>query len=280
MRFRSALRERREKFESILEADDDFFVVYRSANIAATWLSVLAAALLEELADSKGESRDEQAVALAFFSRLANDLWAIIELVESGFDLQARALARSYLEHVDVLICCIHDKELTKEFFYAVEPEQANAFWHKYVSKNKAKERVSRFISTLIGSKESRIVDLLREDAEFTGASLHHPTMLARLATALGHPGFEYDSYPLFPTPLAASAGIFRTVLIHLFWLWFAMGTLPKSDHGEWKALFDSARIARNKEFDRLENLYSQMFGFLLDYRILMDAPHPDGRNG
>jgi hypothetical protein len=116
-----ALHSRRSKFERILKNDDEFYVLYRSANIAATWLSVLAAALLEEFTDLNNSARrnSEQSVALAFFSRLANDLWAIIELVEIGFDLQARALARSYLEHVDVLICCIHDRELTGEFIKA-----------------------------------------------------------------------------------------------------------------------------------------------------------------
>jgi hypothetical protein len=227
--------------------------------------------------DDPGGPLDEQGAALAFFSRLANDLWAILELVEAGFELQARAMARSYLEHVDVLICCIRDRELTREFVHAVEPEQANAFWHKNVSKNKAKAKVSKFISSVMGIEDSRIVDTLRADAELAGSSIHHPTMLAGLATAFGDPESEYDFYPIFPKPVAASAGTLRSILIHHFWLSFAMGMLPKEADGEWGALLRSDKIHRSKEFYRLQWVYSQMMGFLLDYDLMMKPVESDG---
>lgn len=146
---RQGLQRRQDRFKKLLETDTDFYIVYCSTNVAATWLSFLSVALVNDLSEP-GEEREplnEQVAALAFFSRLANDLWAIVELVESGFDLQARALTRAFLEHVDVLICCIQDKELTREFVEAREPDEAIAFWHKYVSKNRAKAKVNKFIA-------------------------------------------------------------------------------------------------------------------------------------
>ncbi|RUX27004.1 hypothetical protein EOA13_22010 [Mesorhizobium sp. M7A.F.Ca.US.011.01.1.1] len=266
------LNSRRRKFKNILENDTDFYLLHRCTNISAGWLSMLAASVVEDFANAPktSEPLDEQVAALAFFSRLANDLWAIIELIETGFDLQARALTRSYLEHVDALICCIQDKELTKEFVRAVEPEDSNAFWHKYISKNKLKVRVSIFISEKIGVQNSKLVDILREDAELSGSMLLHPTVTAGLSTAFGNEDGDYESYPIFPTPLAASVGILRTILIHLFWLWFAMESLPKIAAGQWRSLFLTDALQNNRELDRFANIYSKMFGFLLDNQLLM----------
>ncbi|MER9936512.1 MAG: hypothetical protein E5Y04_28360 [Mesorhizobium sp.] len=269
---------RKEKFNEILVADAEFYLLYRCANIAASWLSLLAGALIEDFNELPNESKplDEQVAALAFFSRLANDLWAIIELSEIGFDLQARALTRGYLEHVDVLICCIHDKEVTKQFVNAVEPKDANAFWHKHVSKNKAKIKVSNLIANALGMEKTSLVDMLREDVEFAGSSLIHPTMLAGLSTAFGEKDGDYDSYPIFPAPIAASGGIFRAILSHLLWLWFAMGTLPKTGYGEWQAILQSDRMLDNVEIDKRSALYRRTIGFLLDHQLLMKVEEED----
>lgn len=273
----AGLRTRRAKFKKILDSDPEFYLLYRCTNISATWLSFLAGALVEDFSNSVDrQPSDEQVAALAFFSRLANDLWAIIELTEMGFDLQARALSRSYLEHVDVLICCIHDRELTKQFVSAIEPEAANAFWHKHISKNKAKLRVSNIIGAVLGLGKTDIVDRLREDADLAGSSLIHPTILAGLSTAFGSEDGDYDSYPIFPTPIVASVGIFRSILIHLMWLWFAMGTLPKIKYGEWGATLQSNHMLNNKDIDELSKLNQRIFGFLLDHQLLMLVDNSD----
>jgi hypothetical protein len=273
-------QKRRSKFRSILERDTDFYILFHCSNIAATWLSFLSVSLLCEMSD--GEERtplDEQTAALAFFSRLANDLWAIIELVEYGFDLQARALTRSYLEHVDVLICCIQDRELTREFVEAGEPAQANAFWHKHVSKNRAKAKVTKFVAGVLGLDTVTMVDELREDAEFAGSSLIHPTVTAGLATAFGAPDGDYeDSYPIFPNPVPASAGVLRTILIHLFWLKFATGGQPDTWSGQWRPILSAQTLRGNEEFRRISLLYTRMFQFLLDNQILM-KPTDDHRD-
>jgi hypothetical protein len=265
--------ERQARFKRILDTDTDFYIVFQSAIIAATWLSFLSVAVMHDLSDPEqtDDPLDEQIAALAFFSRLANDLWAILELIESGFDLQARALTRSYLEHVDVLICCIQDRELTHEFVEAAEPEEANAFWHKHVSKNRAKAKVTKFVAGLIGKDSITLVDTLREDAEFAGSSLIHPTVMAGLATAFGHEEGDYsDGYAIFPHPLPASAGILRTILIHLFWLSFATGSQPHGWGGAWRPILRSQKMRDDPELKRRSLLNSKMFQFLLGEKILM----------
>lgn len=271
----SAEKKGRKTFERILDSDPEFYILYRSATISATWLSAVAVATVHDLGHSEnsGEPPPEQVAALAFFSRLANDLWAIIELVERGYDIQARALTRSYLEHVDVLICCIHDKQLTEEFVNAIEPEQANHFWHKYVSKNKIKKKVSELIATRIGLPESDVVDVLRESAELAGSTILHPSMMAGLITALGDANVDYeDTYPIFPRPTEASAGIFRVILTHLFWLFLAMGPLPKFPSGEWGALFRHDDLMGSEMLDKLKQVNTEMLGFLLNKQIMITA--------
>lgn len=268
----SDLRKRLERTDALLDADDEFYVLNRGANIAASWLSLVAGALLADFDEQGGEEPvlDEQIAGLAFFSRLANDLWAIIELAELGFDLQARALTRAYLEHVDVLICCLYDRDLTKAFVDAIEPEDANRFWHRNVSKGKAKARVAQIVSSKLGLEHSRLVDLLREDADTAGAILLHPSVGAGLAAAFGNDATDYRSYPIFPEPMAASASIFRTILIHLLWLRLAMGPLPKQRFAAWRGLIRTRRLLDNAELERATVAYGQLFTFLLDNQLLM----------
>lgn len=263
----------RESFEKLLETDSDLYIVYHASNVAATWFSVLSIVVMNDLneAEDEVEALDEQIAALAFFSRLANDLWAILELVERGFDLQARALTRAYLEHVDVLICCIQDKALTSEFVRATGAREANEFWHKHVSKNRAKTKVTNFVARALGLETATIVDTLREDAELAGAALIHPSIVGGLATALGDVDADYHSYPIFPQPLAASAGTLRTILVHLLWLSFATGALPQGWGGEWQPIIRSQRRRGDPDLVRFQLLYSRMLGFLLDNKILME---------
>jgi hypothetical protein len=272
------LQKRRTKFRKLLNKDTDFYIVYHCANMAAAWMSFLSLSIFREITD--GEEReplDEQVAALAFFSRLANDLWAIIELVELGFDLQARALTRAYLEHVDVLICCIQDRELTREFVSAGEPEAANAFWHKHVSKNRAKAKVTKFVADALGLETVTMVDVLREHAEFAGSSLLHPTVLAGLATVFGDPDGDYeDSFPIFPNPVPASSGILRTILVHLFWLSFATDGQPNAWSGQWQPILRTQELRDNLELKRRSLLHTRMFQFLLDNEILMKSTPDD----
>jgi hypothetical protein len=273
---------RRTKFRKLIEKNTEFYIVYHCANMAATWMSLLSVSIFQEISDEGAESPlDEQVAALAFFSRLANDLWAIIELVELGFELQARALTRAYLEHVGVLICCIQDRELTREFVHAGEPEAANAFWHKHVSKNRAKAKVTKFIAGVLGLDTVTMVDVLREDADFAGSALLHPTVVAGLATAFGDPDADYeDSYPVFPNPVPASVGTLRSILVHLFWLSFATGGQPSTWSGAWQPILRNQRLRDNSELQLRSLLHNRMFQFLLDNEILMrsTADDPDIR--
>lgn len=268
---KEGLSERKKKLESIKRNNDDFFIIHHSVNIVAAWLSALSAHLVQEFVETRTDDiRQEQTVALSFFSRMANELWAIIELVEFGFDLQARALTRSYLEHCDVLICCIRDRELTNEYVNAVDPTAANHFWHKYISKNKAKAKVAGFVASVIGVEKTTIVDTLREDADFAGSHLLHPTITAGFAAAFGNNDEDYRSYPIFPEPIAASSSVFRNIVIHHLWLSFAMDGLPFESGGEWEALFRGKKTKGNAEMIHLQLLHSELFQFLLEHEILM----------
>ena len=271
---------RRRDFKKLTKRDAEFHVLHRGVAISATWLSAVSVAILEDLAshgdepEEKDETEEraapEKAVALAFFSRLASDLWAIIDLVERGFDIQARGMARTFLEHVDVLICCIHDRELTERFANAIEPDEANHFWHQHISKNKMKRRVAELVHSQIGLEGSDLVDSQRAPAELAGSSILHPTMIAGMAAALGSEDVDYESYPIFPHPNIASGGIFRVILVHLFWLYLMMGPLPRSPHGAWDRLIENQTIRQNKMLRRLQSINNDMHSFMLDWHVTM----------
>lgn len=270
------------RFENLLEENDELYVLFRSAGISATYLSVIASFAILEVTETgeEVEVRDEQVATIAFFSRLASDLWAIIELVERGYDLQARALARSFLEHIDVLICCINDRELTAEFVRSGEPKKANEFWHKHISKSRSKARVSAFISEMLGLQSSDIVGLLREDVDFSASSLLHPTIAGGIATAFGVPDEDYEAPAFFPQPTAASVGTLRAVLIHLWWLDFAMGSLPLNGHGAWRAPLQGPSPSRFITLAKLDLVRMDMFLFLLDHEILVKREASEENSG
>lgn len=264
---------RERAFKKIIRSDDEFYVLHRSSAMLATWLSALSVSLLYELLedDSDMPGRVDKAAALSFFSRLSSDLWAILELIERGFDLQARALTRSYLEHVDVLICCIDNFQFTESFVDTGDTKEANEFWHMHVSKNRSKKMVSAIVSDLIGVERATIVDILREDADQAGSWALHPTIIAGFAAALGDAETDYDSYPVFPTPMRASQGILRSILCHLLWLRMVMGPLPFEEHRAWGALLRK-RSQGDFAIDRLSLLCGNALGFLIDRQILMVA--------
>ena len=102
---------------------------------------------------------------------------------------------------------------------------------------------------------------------------------MAGLATVFGDPDADYeDSFPIFPTPVPASAGILRTILVHLFWLSFATGGQPSTWSGAWQPIFRTQGLRDNLELQRLSLLHTRMFQFLLDNEILMKsiADDPD----
>src|SRR5690349_2060958 len=60
-------------------------------------------------------------------------------LIFSGFDVSAKQITRSIGEYIDTFILSSFDESVVSDFLGTDNPEAANKFWHKYLSKGKSK---------------------------------------------------------------------------------------------------------------------------------------------
>jgi hypothetical protein len=77
-------------------------------------------------------------------TKFAADLCAIRALMLQGFEVQARILARSAIEAVELMLLVPHDPEMELVFYEANDFEKCNRFWHRYISKGRLRARVKR----------------------------------------------------------------------------------------------------------------------------------------
>jgi hypothetical protein len=119
--------------------------------------------------------------AKVILGSLSSQVNCIRNVVLDGFDVQARILARSLSEYIDVVTLLLLDPLLAHEFHAACEPEQANKFWHKHVSKGKLKAR----LISLCDAENKELLDYIqdmqacqKEEEEMMSSALH-PSFLA-----------------------------------------------------------------------------------------------------
>ena len=74
--------------------------------------------------------------------RAAQDYRSIIDLIESGHSLQADVVLVSMIETLEFASAVVIDPELAIGFVAADTPEDANKFWHQYISKSKARKKI------------------------------------------------------------------------------------------------------------------------------------------
>lgn len=120
-------------------------------------------------------------VYMMLTASIASNCFAIRQLVLSGYDVNAKTLARLLGEYIDTLILLLNRPELCPEFHRSQEPEDANKFWHKYLSKGKARREVRSIFKSITQLDEDQTseIDDWRAD-EFTVLSAaSHPSMIA-----------------------------------------------------------------------------------------------------
>lgn len=120
---------------------------------------------------------------------LASNLNSVVLLSRSGFDCQARILARAISEHVDILIFLFLDPERCNEYFMTQELEDCNKFWHKYVSKGKIKKAINKLIIESYPKLEPVIAELQqyqKEEEAAWSASIHPSYIACAMACGAG----------------------------------------------------------------------------------------------
>ena len=107
-----------------------------------SWILSLLTVQYAELKKRRLKSRPYQfhrATSVLLF-RVFSDLVAIRILCRAGFDVAAKSLTRSTIEHIDALVLIIHSPSIAKEFNKSDSKERSNAFWHKHISRGKVRK--------------------------------------------------------------------------------------------------------------------------------------------
>jgi hypothetical protein len=99
-------------------------------------LSVLFHAYLDE------EDDDYFRALWSLSARSGWDILALLRLIDGGFGPQALVVGRSAIEAMEALGVFAHDKAVAREFVAARDPEEANAFWHRHLSKGKVRRAI------------------------------------------------------------------------------------------------------------------------------------------
>jgi hypothetical protein len=113
----------------------------------------------------------------------------IRKIVLDGFDVQARILARSLSEYIDLVILLLLYPPLADEFHAACEPEEANKFWHKHISKGKLKARLVDLCDAENEALFDYILDMQayqKEEEEMMYSALHPSFLTSAMMTGMG----------------------------------------------------------------------------------------------
>lgn len=118
------------------------------------WYSSLALALKREfLSRPPGTVSHHLGVMTSLASKTAADLCAIRALMVDGFEVQARILARSAVEAVELMLLLPHDSEMERAFFDANDFDKSNEFWHRYLSKGRLRKKANKIIDDVLELK-------------------------------------------------------------------------------------------------------------------------------
>ena len=147
--------------------------------------------------------------------RILSDMLSVRLLICGGFNSSARALARSTLEHIDLISLLLICPELAKEFCSSRTSEVSNVFWHRHISKNKMRKAISRYFES-VGAKEATdYFQLLREDASSIYNMSLHPSFMS-CYSSLFHLESPKEEGPLFSigVPTDFSCNIINTFIV------------------------------------------------------------------
>lgn len=106
---------------------------------------LLALALEGSKNNIEEELKHYSTVYSTLFTNISNDCLAIIELLENGFEFQARILARNLFELVYTLLVVIISKDKCKIYFDSARLENSYEMWNKHFRMSKLNDELYSF---------------------------------------------------------------------------------------------------------------------------------------
>jgi hypothetical protein len=107
-----------------------------------TWAANYFFAHEAVLFDFKDKTPDINKGCVLFLSKIISDCLSIRLLIQNGFELSAQQVLRSLSENVDALNYCLIVPAAMNKFLNAHLPNESNDFWHRHISKGKARKVV------------------------------------------------------------------------------------------------------------------------------------------
>jgi hypothetical protein len=211
---RSEVRNRKKKLEHF-ELWNEIYDEYLS------WvLSVLTIQYAElKRRRSKGNWYQFHRAACALLFRIFSDLLAVRILCRADFDVAAKALTRSTVEYIDTLALLVQSPSIAAEFNKTNSNERSNAFWHKYLSKNKPRRLFLDAWRSRMGSEfdAERWDRWLYDFHGVLGMSLH-PSFSGGVFSALTLRSLSKDNWPGFMGDRAnISIDTFYHLIVHIW---------------------------------------------------------------
>jgi hypothetical protein len=135
------------------------------------------------LAKGRGHT-DESTVIntfLAISSYIATQHLAIRRLVLQGFDIQAKQLTRSLVEHFDLATLLALRTDLVEIFASSETAEASNHFWHSQLARSKARRYIDQEVYSSIGISSEAVEEIRRwrKEEESVLSMTIHPSILA-----------------------------------------------------------------------------------------------------
>lgn len=176
------------------------------------WYISLTCTLLEEVR-RVDEATEATRAYLALSSYISSQHLAIRRLVVHGFDVQAKQLVRSLVEHLDLAVLLSLAPEFIGPFFSSDTPETSNHFWHSRLARGKGRKLIKERIG-LADDLESEIKQWQKEEESILSMTIH-PSIVACQMSLL-QPGCD-ESTPWLPFLGAKTDSSQRTLCYAMF---------------------------------------------------------------
>ncbi|MEM6412048.1 MAG: hypothetical protein AAF683_10985 [Pseudomonadota bacterium] len=129
----------------------------------------------------------------SLLTRATLDCRGIITLLDQGLELQAATIMVSATEVLELAAAGMIDRELMEEFVQSQSPEEAKTFWHRNISRSKARKKIDKFMGLELGADALDDYVLWRNRGRQKYGAIKHVSFVPALLPLFG--GFEHEPF-------------------------------------------------------------------------------------
>jgi hypothetical protein len=115
----------------------------------------------------------------ALINALVQDSIVIRDLINQGFDLQARNLLRSFDERLDLIYYICVNPGAAAEFAASTDEKTSNDFWRRHLSGQRARKIVNAKVKEILGADFEEEFSTFRDEERKMLSAAHHPSYWA-----------------------------------------------------------------------------------------------------